>query len=43
MNKPELFAYTRRAKYDPTKTTQMLAKAGQESLGGTTTHWKTNS
>jgi hypothetical protein len=43
MNKPELFAHTRRAKYDPSLTTQMLAKAGQDSLGSTTSHWKTNS
>ena len=45
MNKPSLFAYTRRAKYenDPSKTQKMLAQAGQESLGNTTKHWKTNS
>ena len=43
MNKPELFAHTRRAAYDPAKTSAMLSKAGQASLGGTTKHWKTNS
>lgn len=43
MNKPELFAHTRRAKYDATKTKEMLANAGQKSLGGSTSHWKTNS
>ena len=43
MNKPELFAYTRRAKYDPTKTNEMLQNAGQASLGGSTSHWKSNS
>ena len=43
MNKPELVAHTRRAKYDATKTKEMLANAGQKSLGGSTSHWKTNS
>ena len=44
MNKPSLFAYTRRAKYDdPAKTNTILAKAGEGSLGDTTKHWKTNS
>lgn len=43
MNKPELFAYTRRAKYDPNHTNEMLKNAGQQSLGTSTTHWKTNS
>ena len=43
MQKPELFAYTRRAKYDdPAKTSAKLATAGAESLGNTTKHWKTN-
>ena len=43
MNKPALFAYTRRAAYDPTKTETMLQKAGSAALGNTTSHWKTNS
>jgi len=43
MNKPELFAYTRRAKYDPSQTNEMLKNAGQQSLGGSTSHWKSNS
>ena len=43
MNKPELFAYTRRAKYDPSKTNEMLQNAGQQSLGTSTSHWKSNS
>ena len=43
MNKPSLFAYTRRAKYDdPSKTQKLLSNAGQEALGNTTKHWKTN-
>ena len=42
MNNPKLFAYTRRAQYDPSKTEKMLQKAGEESLGNTTKHWKSN-
>ena len=43
MNKPELFAYTRRARYDdPAKTGAKLATAGAQSLGNSTMHWKTN-
>lgn len=43
MNKPELFAYTRRAQVDPAATESMLSKAGSAQLGNTTAHWKTNS
>ena len=43
MNNPDLFSYTRRAKYDPTKTNEMLQEAGKRTLGNSTTHWKTNS
>ena len=43
MNKPALFAYTRRAAYDPQKTESMLQKAGTAALGNATSHWKTNS
>lgn len=42
MNKPELFQHTRRAKYEPNKTSDMLAKAGQSAVNPTS-HWKTNS
>lgn len=42
MNKPELFAYTRRANYDPAQTKELLANAGQKTLGDTTKHWKPN-
>ena len=44
MNKPELFGYTRRAAYDPSKTMTMMSKAEEtkKSLGGTTSHWKTD-
>ena len=43
MNNPALFAHTRRAKYDPNATQNMLTKAGQQTLGSSTSHWKTNS
>ena len=42
MNNPKLFAYTRRAGYNPADTERMLAKAGEESLGNTTKHWQSN-
>jgi hypothetical protein len=42
MNKPELFAYTKRSKADPKIAASMLSKAGVASLGNTTKHWKTN-
>ena len=42
MNNPKLFAYTRRAGYDPAKTETMLQKAGSATLAGTTKHWKSN-
>ena len=44
MNKPELFQYTRRANYDPSKTMTMLSKAEEtkNSMSKTTSHWKTN-
>jgi len=43
MNNPKLFASTRRSAYDPARTETMLQKAGEQSLGNTTKHWKTNS
>ena len=43
-NKPELFAYTRRAQRDPARSEAMLAKAGEQAVGSkATSHWKTNS
>lgn len=42
MNNPKLFTHTRRAACDPARTEAMLQKAGEQSLGGTTKHWKTN-
>ena len=43
-HKPELFQYTRRAQYDYQKTGTMptLQASGQESLAGSTSHWKSN-
>lgn len=42
MNKPELFAFTRRAQVDAAASESMLSKAGSAQLGNTTKHWKTN-
>ena len=44
MNKPELFGYTRRAKYDPEFTETFMSKTIEEkpSLSRTTTNWKTS-
>ncbi len=41
MNNPGLFAYTRKARYDPNQSSTMLTRAGENQmcLGSTVKHW----
>ena len=41
MNNPALFAYTRKARYDPNQSSTMLTRAGENQmcLGSTVKHW----